>query len=170
MKKNPVVYSIHFSPNSTGNIKKIWNCMLNESVNILIWASFELRQWSSLCLGSAVIFAEQPQISSVPQVWPDQLSVLKPEPWMNSERFVNDQWTLGERTLNVLWIVISSKLWTQNAKLWTINAHWAHSEQTVKERKNLKVERFRDCIYMLHPTVSPNNLLVTRATLSSPAL
>ena len=51
---------------------------------------------------------------------------MKTERWINDERFVNDRWTNGERTLN---------------------ARWTNGERTVNERKNGKVERFRDCTY-----------------------
>ena len=53
---------------------------------------------------------------------------------MNDERFVNDRWTNGERTLNALWTVNASERWTLNAKLWTMNGRWAHAERTVNGR------------------------------------
>ena len=59
---------------------------------------------------------------------------MKTERWMNDERFVNDRWTLGERTVNALWTVNASERWTLNAKLWMMNARWAHAEWTVNGR------------------------------------
>ena len=72
---------------------------------------------------------------------------MKTERWMNDERFVNDRWTNSERTLNALW-TLNAKLWTMNADERTLNARWTEGERTLNERKNGKVERFRDCMYL----------------------
>ena len=74
---------------------------------------------------------------------------MKTERCMNAERFVNDRWTNGERTLNALWTVnakptVNAERKTVNDER-TMNARWTDGERTVNERKNGKVERFRDC-------------------------
>ena len=59
---------------------------------------------------------------------------IETERWMNYESFVNDRWTHGERTVNVLLTVNARERLTVNAKLWTMNARWAHTEHTVNGR------------------------------------
>ena len=65
--------------------------------------------------------------------------------WTIGERTVSDRWTLCER-----WTRANGERWTQNCERWThdertLNARWTDVERTVNERKNGKVERFRDC-------------------------
>ena len=57
------------------------------------------------------------------------------ERWANAERFVNGE---RERTVNAERKTVNDER--------TMSARWTHGERTVNERKNGKVERFRDCI------------------------
>ena len=59
------------------------------------------------------------------------------ERWANAERFVNDE---RERTVNTEGKTVNDER--------TLNARWTDGERTVNERKNGKVERFRDCNYL----------------------
>ena len=61
---------------------------------------------------------------------------MKTERWMNDESFVNSE---HERTVNAERKTVNDKR--------TISAPWTHGEGTVSERKNGRVECFRDCIY-----------------------
>ena len=54
--------------------------------------------------------------------------------WANGERFVNGE---RERTVNAERKTVNDER--------TMSARWTHGERTVSERKNGKVERFRDC-------------------------
>ena len=56
------------------------------------------------------------------------------ERWANAERFVNGE---RERTVNAEHKTVNDER--------TLNARWTDSERMVNERKNGKVERFRDC-------------------------
>ena len=55
------------------------------------------------------------------------------ERFENDERFVNDNWTHGERTMNALWTVNASARWTVNAELWKVSEWWTHAERMVSE-------------------------------------
>ena len=60
---------------------------------------------------------------------------MKSERFVNDERFVNGE---RERTVNAERKIVNDER--------TLNARWTDGERTVNERKNGKVERFRDCI------------------------
>ena len=62
------------------------------------------------------------------------------ERWANDERFVNGE---RERTVNA---ERKTEHWTHDER--TLNARWTDGERTVNERKNGKVERFRDCMFV----------------------
>ena len=60
---------------------------------------------------------------------------MKPERFVNDARFVNGE---RKRTVNDESKIVNDER--------TINARWTHAERTVvREPKNGKVERFRDC-------------------------
>ena len=76
------------------------------------------------------------------------------ERFENDERTMNVLWTITERMVSERWTLCERWTWAQAERRivngeQTVGERWTHSKRTMSERKNGKVESFRDCTYKI---------------------